>query len=196
MGSVAEAAEYLQHASTAVTPLVCVQAAFQRIANAPSAEAVPLLLQYLGFKRPLNEGEKQGIFIHGRTPATLYPAVQALSTIGAPAESGLIGFLANENHEKEVERSNAHYTLLLVHHGNTMMVIEDLIKASESTRDDAESTRLGAASGEAATKWCDERIKEKCKDATQQSFRRRAGGPYPTEWNFRLAKIQCSRSSQ
>jgi len=73
MGSVAEAAEYLQHASTAVTPLVCVQAAFQRIANAPSAEAVPLLLQYLSFKRPLNEGEKQGIFIHGRTSGHSVP---------------------------------------------------------------------------------------------------------------------------
>ena len=109
----------------------------------------------------------KGYLFTGALPATLYPAVHALSTIGAPAESGLIGFLANENHEKEVEKSNALYTLLLIHHGKTMMVIEDLIKARESTRDDAESARLGAAAREAATKWCDERIKEKCKDATQ-----------------------------
>jgi hypothetical protein len=167
LGSAAEAAEYLQHASAVVTPLVCVQAAFQRIANAPSEEAIPLLLQHLGFKRPLNEGEKHGIFIHGRTPATLYPAVQALSTIGAPAESALVSFLANENEGKEVERSNAIYTLLLIHHGNTLTVIENLMKASKLTRDEAESTRLGTAAREAVTKWCDEQTKEKCKHAIQ-----------------------------
>jgi hypothetical protein len=167
LGSAAEAAAYLRHASAAVTPLVCVQAAFQRIANAPSEEAVPLLLQYLGFKRPLNEGEKHAIFIHGPTPATLYPAVQALSTIGAPAESGLIGFLADENDGKEVEKSNALYTLLLIHHGNTLAVIENLIKASKLTHDDAESTRLQTAAREAVAKWCDERSKEKCKQAIQ-----------------------------
>jgi hypothetical protein len=167
LGSAAEAAEYLRHASAAVTPLVCVQAAFQRIANAPSEEAVPFVLQHLGFKRPLNEGEKHGIFIHGPTPTTLYPAVQALSTIGAPAESGLVGFLANENAGKEVERSNAIYTLLLIHHGNTLTVIENLMKASKLTRDDAESTRLRTAAREAVTKWCDEQTKEKCKQAIQ-----------------------------
>jgi hypothetical protein len=145
--------------------LVCVRAAFQRIASAPAEEAVPLLLKYLGFKRPLNEGEKHGIFIHGRTPATLYPAVQALFAIGTPAEPGLIGFLAHESGENAAERSNALYALLLIHHGNTMTVIENLMKASKLTRDEGESTRLRTATREAVTEWCDEREKEKCKDA-------------------------------
>ncbi|PYX38474.1 MAG: hypothetical protein DMG81_11625 [Acidobacteria bacterium] len=166
-GSAAEAAEYLQHASAAVTPLVCAQKAFQRIAKATSEEAVPLLLQHLSFKRPLSEGEKHGIFMHGPTPDTLYPAVQALFTIGLPAESGLIGFLAHENNENAVERSNALYALLLIYHGNTLSVIENVMKASKLTRDDSEGSRLRAAAREAATTWCDDRIKEKCKEATR-----------------------------
>ena len=91
--STGEAADYLRSEVSAAVPTTCVEQAFQRIASLPAEEAVSLLVELLGWKRPLSAAEHLGIFIHPNTPDNLYPAVSTLFRIGAPAEPGVIRFL-------------------------------------------------------------------------------------------------------
>jgi HEAT repeat protein len=157
-----EAADYLRSEVPAAVPTACVEQAFTRIARLPPEEAVPLLVEFLGWKRPLNAAERLGIFIHPNTPDNLYPAVSALFQIGAPAEPGIIRFLARADEENNLARKHAIYTLLLIHHGNVMDVLENLMRASRSTPNSGDSARLRAAAAHARAQWCDERIEEKC----------------------------------
>jgi hypothetical protein len=163
--TVEDAAEYLQAAAGRSTSAACVQLAFQLIAASPTEQAVPLLIENLGLKRPLNNGERRGIFMHGNTPENLYPAIHELFTIGPPAEPKLIRFISHTHDEKDVERHNALYALLLIHHGNAMGVIDSLMKVSKATVEAGDSGRLRAAAADVASKWCDERIRQRCEDA-------------------------------
>jgi hypothetical protein len=129
------AAEYLRNAVGSSATAACVQSAFRLIAASPPEHAVPLLIQYLGLRRPLTSGERRGIFIHGNNRETLYPAVHELFTVGLPAEPALLDFIAHVDEQNSVERNNALYTLLLIHHGSAMRVIGDLMKASKLSAD-------------------------------------------------------------
>ncbi len=162
-GSTAAAIEYLRHVGDDATAAPCVSHAFQQIASSPPEQAIPLLVDLLGYKRPLSEGERRGIFMHGNGPNVLYPAVYELYTLGKPAESALLRFMAETKDAGRIERDNALYTLLLIHHGNAMDVIEALTKASHASENGDARARLRVAARE-ATKWCDDRIKVKCED--------------------------------
>jgi hypothetical protein len=56
---------YLRHAGDDTTAQPCVDRAFRQIASAPQEQAISLLIDLLGYKRPLSEGERLGIFMHG-----------------------------------------------------------------------------------------------------------------------------------
>jgi len=166
--STAEATHYLRSEVSAAVPTACVELAFQRIASLPAEEAVSLLVELLGWKRPLSAAEHLGIFIHPNTPDNLYPAVSTLFRIGAPAEPGVIRFLALADEENNLERKHAIYSLLLIHHGNIMDVLENLMRASRSTPNSGDSARLRTATADAREQWCDERIHEKCMPVVQR----------------------------
>jgi HEAT repeat protein len=159
-GSASEAVEYLRHAGDEATAAPCVIQAFHQIAISPPEQAIPLLVERLGYKRPLSEGEQHGIFMHGDGPNVLYPSVHELSALGKPAETALVHFIA-ENKGARNERDNALYALLLIHHGNAINVIETLMGESKSSQGTAADARLRAAAKE-ATKWCDDQIRTKC----------------------------------
>jgi hypothetical protein len=162
--SVAKIIDYLQHAADDSTGAACVQVALHRMGALPQEQAIPLLTTYLGYKRPLSEGERHGFFMHGSAPDVLYPAIQALYSIGSPAEIGLVSFLARYKDNAGPASKNAVYTLLLIHHGDAVSVVQELHKASVSSTSDEARDRLQAAAGE-ASKWCDERARSTCEDA-------------------------------
>ncbi len=99
LASAEQAANYLQHAGRNAEAAECIQVAFRQIAKSPAEEAIPVLIKYLSYKRPLNEGERNGIFMHGKGADVLYPAVHELYTLGAPAESALVNFIAKDSNE-------------------------------------------------------------------------------------------------
>jgi hypothetical protein len=166
--SVEKLTEYLQHAGDSAEVASCVQVAFHRMAVLPSEQAIPLLITYLGYKRPLNESERNGFFMHAKAPDVLYPAVQELFVIGSPAEPALIGFIAKNKDNAGPESKNAVYTLLLIRHGDVVSVIQELHKASVSSTSDEARDRLQAAARE-AMKWCDDRAHAQCEDALKAS---------------------------
>jgi hypothetical protein len=163
-GSTASAVDYLQHAGNDAAAARCVQVAFRQIGSSPPEQAIPLLVTYLGYKRPLNDGERHGIFMHGDGPAVLYPAVHELNPFGYAAEPALADFIGNSADGKGTEIDNAIYTLLLIHHGNALAVIEKLHKDSVSAASAETRDRLQRAARN-ALKWCDEAWQAKCEDA-------------------------------
>jgi hypothetical protein len=162
--SVEKLTDYLQHAGDSAEVAPCVQAAFRRIAALPSEQAIPLLITYLGYKRPLNESERHGFFMHAKAPDVLYPAVQELFVIGGPAEPAVIGFIAKNKDGVGQESKNAVYTLLLIRHGDVVSVIQELHRAGQSSADSEARDRLQLAAQD-ALKWCDERSQTECEDA-------------------------------
>ena len=167
LASAEQAANYLQHAGRNAEAAECVQVAFRRIAMSPVEEAIPILIKYLPYKRPLNEGERNGIFMHGNGADVLYPAVHELYTLGAPAESAIVNFMAEDTSATGVVLDNALYSMLLIHHGNALAVIQRLQSDSASSASVEARDRLQAAS-KAAMKWCDERWQTRCEDALKQ----------------------------
>src|ERR1017187_6650420 len=101
--------------------------------------------------------------MHGDGPNVLYPAVHELYALGKPAEPALLRFVAGTKDAGGIEREDALYTLLLIHHGNAMDVVEILTKESNASGNDSARSRLRAAARDAA-KWCDDRIRVKCED--------------------------------
>jgi len=164
LASAEQAANYLQHAGSNAEAAECVQVAFRQIANSPVEEAIPVLIRYLSYKRPLNEGERNGIFMHGKGLDVLYPAVHELYTLGAPAESALVHFIAEDKNATGAARENALYSMLLIHHGNALAVIQRLHSDSAASASAEAIDRLQAAA-KAALRWCDERWQTRCEDA-------------------------------
>ncbi len=162
------AVEYIEHESDANTNVRCVELAFRQIASAPIAEAVPILVEHLGYRRPLNDAERRGLFMHGNGPSALYPAVHELAQLGPPAESALINFLASTADPKPLIFENALYTMLLMHHGNVVAVIAKLNSARASTVMPESKERLHKAAS-AMLKWCDERSQKACAKALEES---------------------------
>ena len=132
--SVAKAVDHVQHAPDEAASAGCVKLAFHQVAKSPSEQAIPLLISYLGYKRPLNEGERHGIFMHGPGPDVLYPAVHELCRLGEAAESSLVRFIAEGKSAEGVGLDNALYTLILIHHGNIMAVIQKLHSEVQARR--------------------------------------------------------------
>jgi hypothetical protein len=163
-GSAAKATDYIQHAGKDAGAAACVQVAFHRIASSPPELAIPLLINYLGYKRPLNDGERHGIFLHGNGPAVLYPAVHELYVLGDAAESALVTFIGTNKSGTRTELDNALYTLLLIHNGSALAVIQELHKESTSSASMETRDRLQDAARD-GLKWCDERWRSKCEDA-------------------------------
>lgn len=155
---------YIQRASDDSANAECVKIAFHVLATSTPPRAIALLISYLSYKRPLNEGERHGIFMHGKGPEVLYPAVNELSHMGAAAEDGIVAFIGESKDANRIALNNAIYALILIHHGNALAVVQRLhSESSTSTNSDAEKSFRSAA--KAASRWCDERWKDKCEDA-------------------------------
>jgi hypothetical protein len=162
-----DATEYLQGSGEREYSTGCVDIAFRIISSNPPNVAATLLFRFISFKRPLNDAERRGIFIHGSTPESLYPAVHLLYTIGTSALPELEDFIASLDEGRDIEQQNALYTMLLIRHGDALAVVNDLVQASKKVGDHHQSTRLRSAANVAASRWCQEAIKEKC-DQIQQ----------------------------
>jgi hypothetical protein len=163
-GSILDVTDYLRHARDDAADAICVRKAFHQLAGLPPEQAIPLLIKYLGYKRPLGEGERQGIFMHGNGPEVLYPAVHELYVIGNGVEPQVMKFIGQSPDATVTELSNASYVLLLIHHGNVIEVIKTLVQASSASGDNATSQRLQAAAKD-AVRWCDDAGRKRCEDA-------------------------------
>jgi hypothetical protein len=163
-GSATVATEYIEHTDDNPDAASCVKLAFHQIAVGPPAESIPVLINFLSYKRPLNKGERSGIFMHGKGPSELYPAVHELGGLGPDAEVALIGFIPSKEDSNSLEIENALYAILLIHHGNVVGVIQRLRAEAENSDGPTARNRLKVAA-RTMLRWCDDRSRPECERA-------------------------------
>jgi len=97
----------------------CIEAAIAAVSQFRSAKAVPELIRYLEYRRSDKDKEPDTVLLHPYIEGHDYPAVVALSRIGAPARSLLLKVIKSRN-TSVLERQNAAHAILLsfVHEPN------------------------------------------------------------------------------
>jgi hypothetical protein len=174
--SIQQAEDYINTAGDEAEFASCVQIAFHRIAGFPPQQAIPTLIKYLSYKRPLNEAERDGFGNHNQILGGLYPAAHELCQIAFAAEPKvavepeLIAYIANDENANGLALENALRTLLTIRHGDIVSLIHKLHVASESSTSLAARERLQSAASTIAG-WCrkyDERNRPKCEAALFQ----------------------------
>jgi len=163
--SATDAVNALDHGE--IKTAFCSRAAFQLIENLPEQEAIPIFINHLRYKRPLSELESRGVFFRGRGAEEMYPAIRSLFRFGNAAEPALIDFIAHDQNEGGIERSNALDTLLLIRHGGVVKLIETLHKRSLAFRDIPDGLRLESAAKDLIKRWCYSDIESQCQAAVQ-----------------------------
>ena len=160
--SVADVIKYLSRPISSQES-VCVDHAFKIIGSLPADQSIPLLVGYLGYKRPMSDTERRGIFLRIPKKDYLYPAVHELYDLGSLAEPALINFLS-ENDGETLTKENALYCLLLIEQGNVVSLIKKLNAQAEALKGTKASSRLLGAARD-SLKWCTKDMAEKCEGA-------------------------------
>ena len=135
LASANDAVNALDHGE--IKTAFCSRAAFQLIENLPREEAVPILIKYLGFKRPISN-EPHGL-------RSQYPAVDALWKLGPATEPALIDFIARQEDEKGLQHANALEALGLIRQGDVVPTIKLMRERSASLAGTPTAKRLNAA---------------------------------------------------
>jgi hypothetical protein len=146
----------------------CSKLAFQLIQHLPKDDAVPVLIKYLGYKRPQSDAERHGVSASGGFKEVLYPAVNALYAIGIPAEPALIEVVAQNDRKDSIERKNALYTLELIRHGDTVALLKSMHEHCLSLGDTPEGANLESAIQELKRRRCHDKLAQPCEDALKQ----------------------------
>jgi hypothetical protein len=123
--SATDAVNALDHGE--IKTAFCSRAAFQLIENLSPEEAIPILIKYLGFMRPISN-EAHGL-------RSQYPRVDALGKLGFAAEPALIDFIARQEDDDSVRRANALEALGLLRHGEVVPTIKLMCERSASLAD-------------------------------------------------------------
>jgi HEAT repeat protein len=139
----------------------CSRSAFQVIENLPQEQAVPILIKYLGFRRPTSN-EAHGL-------RSQYPAVDALAKLGLAAEPALIDFIARQEDDNSVQRANALEALGLLRRGDVVPTIKLLREHSAALAGTPPAARLDSAAKYLLKTFCPGKRLQKCEEGLQES---------------------------
>jgi hypothetical protein len=154
-----EQLEYLKGNRAALVP-PCLMAAFDGLGYKRFTPAIPLLIQFLDFKRPY-----ETLCCRAGGYTWVYPAGEALLEIGRPAVPALVEAIAGSN-TPEVIRKNAAGVLneMFWNWQEPTGAISLLVRESRAPRDGPESQRLLDAARELASN-CRAETRPTCIDA-------------------------------
>jgi|GEM_PF-2413272 len=134
----------------------CSRAAFQLIGDLPQEEAVPILIKYLGFRRPDSNGPQR---LQSR-----YPAVDALAKVGLAAEPALIDFIAQQEDDNNLQCANAVEALDLIRHGDAVPAIKLMRERSAALAGTPAAGRLDSAAHYMLKTYCPGKFRQKCEE--------------------------------
>jgi hypothetical protein len=146
----------------------CARSTFQLIQDLPREESIPILIKYLGYRRPLSEAENHGLFAHGPLPEVLYPAVESLYKIGLPAEAALLDAVAHIDPKDSIEYKNALYALVLIRHSDVLPLIKTIHERGIALAGTPEASRLESAAQDLKKRYCHGKLLQPCDDALRQ----------------------------
>jgi len=123
----------------------CVVSAIRRLEHSHSADAIHVLVEYLGWK----ESEPSQVTTGS---SMFHPAVGTLFSIGKPALPALTEVLVDTNASK-VARDNAVETIMCIFRDDSKAGVRFLLKKASEARDGGEASMLRQAAS-SATRWC------------------------------------------
>jgi len=157
--SASDAVNALDHGE--IKTAFCSRAAFQLIENLPQEEAVPILIKYLSFKRPISN-EPHGL-------ESQYPAVEALGKLGPAAEPALIDCIAHQENDNSLQRANALLALGLIRHGDIVPTIKLMRERSSLLAGTPAAAHLDAAAQYLWKHYCSGRLQSLCEKELRES---------------------------
>ena len=145
----------------------CIQFALEHLAYKPSPDATAVLVDYLGFERPLSDAERDGFMFHGPRSniAGYYAASSTLFTFGRSAIPALVS--AIETRESSVVRHNATYTVMQIFRRQPVDGIQTLKQELAKLPLGKAATNVKNAIQE-AIRWCDEGHQKECESAAAE----------------------------
>lgn len=115
----------------------CIVTAIEYVGAKRYTQAIDVLVHYLDYHEPDQDPQK---YVKGGIPA-LYPAVDALYSVGKPAVPELITVISDAN-STELVRQNAAYAVFLICGVHPPVGIEVLVSAAHAQADPIASLHL------------------------------------------------------
>jgi hypothetical protein len=161
--------DYLTETSRSEGEAPCIGFAIRRLGDAHARAAIPILIDYLDYKRPLDEGEKNGFYLHAPIVPEMYPAASALFAIGKPSVPYLLEVVeAADTHEQK--QSNAVCAVMLIyreHMPDGIKLLKETSRSRANSGDEQKAQRLRDAAKD-AVRYCT-LTKEDCEKALEDS---------------------------
>ncbi len=148
---------YLQSNSRSEPEWPCIKFALRELGESKgkeAKEAIPVLVDYLDYKRPLSGAEKNGFFLHMPSAEEMYPATGALFSIGQPAIPAMIRVI--ESSDDPQKHDNAVFVIMQIYRERMPQGIQKLKAASAARAEKGfklEAQRLNQSAKE-ALRWC------------------------------------------
>jgi len=141
---------FLDAQESPTAPNDCVTVAIRLLGPFQSSKAVPTLIRYLDYKRPLSSAERNGVWFHPNVVTSRYPTISALATIGEASLPELVRVIGDPKTSPKT-RDSAVFTVMLVHRQKP----EEGISFLEDAANKATETTTGSLLQDAARKAAD-----------------------------------------
>ena len=135
----------------------CVIDGIHKLYHVNSTEAIDVLIGYLDLKRSYSETIQVG------SNSDLYPAVDALFSIGRPAVPALLRVIKGDGYSKQAQE-NAVRTIMLIYRDEPSRGIRLLVDEGEGSSNSGERTSLREAAT-FALRWCIGKNRVECEAA-------------------------------
>jgi len=166
----AELVSFLSAAMPDQSNSECIAWAIKTLGAKKYEAALPVLARYLDFKRPPNELEKDGVYLHPSSVWQVYPAAAAFDEFGEKALPTLINVIRSAS-ATELARQNAIAVLMAIHKYETPKGVALLKEEEVKATDDSSKRRLRSAISIAVAKWCGPVDQPSCKVAANDDKR-------------------------
>jgi hypothetical protein len=141
----------------------CITFAIKRLADRRYEPAIAVLARLLDFSRPLDEREKQGLYLHIQAPEEIYPAANAMEEIGKKALPTVLEVIKGDS-TSDTARGNAVSVWMELYKHEAPKGVALLKQEAEATGDAVATQNLKWALSRALT-LCNPGDRAKCNAA-------------------------------
>jgi hypothetical protein len=142
----------------------CLTFAIHKLGEKRYEPAIPVLARLLDFRRPLNEREKRGLYLHIQGIPEIYPAANALEEIGASALPTVLEVI-KAGSASTTARENAVSVWMEIYKYESPKGVARLKQEADKTNDAAKQNLKWALSK--ALTWCNPPDEAQCKAAAK-----------------------------
>jgi hypothetical protein len=146
----------------------CITSAIRRLGEQHYEPAAGVLAKLLDFRRPLDDREKQGLYLHLQTVGETYPAAAALVQIGQHALPSILEVIKSDS-RLTTGREHAVWVWMGVYRDEPARGVALLKREADATSDSVSKERVLQAISK-AVKMCGPSFTTKCKEAAKTGY--------------------------